>query len=361
MAGRGSRVVILLAVFAVLVGGCCTGQPRQAAPETAAAVAPAPASAAAGAPQAAAPGELAVLETWKIGGPGGWDYLTVDSRNRKVYIARSDSVQVIDADHGTITGAVADVTGAHGVVLVPRLNLGFATAGEDNTIHVFDLTTLLTTRKIPAGKEPDAIIYDPATGKIFAFNAGSCDATIVKAADHSQTTTMPLGGKPEMAVSDGRGRVYVNLQDKSAIAAIDSTAEKVIDVWQLAPGEGPTGLTYDRGTHRLFAACANGKLIVLDASTGKVVADVPIGSGPDGAAFDRAIGVVIPNGEDGTMSVVREAASGNYEVVETVRTTKGARTIAADRRNHRFYLPCTASDNGKDVFSLIVVGPAMQQ
>jgi len=380
MATRISAFLVLVAALAVCVCGCCTGQPKGATAAPAAAAAPAPAPAApapapapapvaeqgapaapaapAAAPEPAAPGELTVLQTWKIGGAGRWDLLTVDSRNRKVYIARTDRIEVVSADNGAITGTVAGVTGAHGVVVRPRQNLGFATAGRDNVIDVFDLTTLQITKKIPCGQRPDAILYDTATGKIFAFDAGTSDATVFKVSDLESTTTLPLGGKPEIGVADGRGKVYVNLEDKSAVVAIDSTAEKVLCTWPLAPGEEPTGLAYDRATNRLFAACANQKLIVLDAATGQVIADVAIGSGPDGCAFDSAVGVVVPCGRDGVITVVRETSPGKYEAVQTLETVKGARTIAADRRNHQFYLPCIVGEGDQAAFSLLVVGPA---
>jgi DNA-binding beta-propeller fold protein YncE len=311
---------------------------------------------------AAEAGPLQVLKTFALGGEGGWDLLTVDPQARRVYVSRATRVMVIDADKGTLLGEVADVNGAHGVAVVPELNLGFATAGKDKAVVVFDLKTFKTVKKIPAGPKADAILYDPASKKVFAFdNSGGGITVIDPAALDKAPVTLAVPGKLELAVADGAGRLYVNVEDKSEVVAIDTKALKVLAHWPIAPGEEPTGVALDAAHKRLFIGCGgNAKMIIVDAETGKVLGNVGVGKGVDGAAFDAQLGLVmIPNGRDGTLSVIKEGPAGEFKVIQTLKTATRAKTVAADPTTHRIYLPgFVAGADGKDTFALLVIGSA---
>jgi DNA-binding beta-propeller fold protein YncE len=314
-------------------------------------------SARAAQPKAAADaGPLKVLNTFKVGGPGGWDYITVDPNARRLYVSHATQVMVLDADKGTSIGVVADTSGVHGIAVVPEHNVGFTSNGKEGALSVFDLKTLKTLRKIKAGQNPDSIIYDPASKKVLAFNGRSGDATIVDpAALDKPPVSLPIGGKLETGVADGAGRVYVNVEDKGEIVAIDSKAGKVLTHWPIAPGEEPSGLALDRAHHRLFSGCGNKMMVVFDVEQGKVLTTVPVGTGVDGAAFDPQLAVAaVPNGRDGTLTVVKEEPAGTFKVVQTLTTANGARTITSDPKSHRFYLPC----NVQGEFSVLVVGAA---
>jgi DNA-binding beta-propeller fold protein YncE len=284
-----------------------------------------------------------VAKTLKVGGEGRWDLLAVDSRTHRLYVPRSDHVIVVDAEDGRVVGQIPDTPGVHGVALVPELDRGFTSNGKDASITVFDLKTLATLGKIKAGTNPDAIAYDPASKRVFCFNGKSNDATVVDPsvdpAKAPESARIELGGKPELAVSDGKGWVFVNLEDKSEVVRIDTKTMKVTARWPLAPGEEPSGLSMDVEHRRLFAACANKTLVVLDADNGKVLANPPIGEKVDGAAFDPATGSALTSNGDGTMSVVRETSPGKFEVVQTLATKTGARTVVLDPSAHRLYLP----------------------
>jgi DNA-binding beta-propeller fold protein YncE len=305
-------------------------------------------------------GPLKILKIFPVGGTGGWDYLTVDPETRRLYVSHATRVMVLDADQGTLMGEIADTPGVHGIAVVPEHNVGFTSNGKEGTLSVFDLKTLKTLRKIKAGQNPDSIIYDPASKRVFAFNGRSGDATIVDpAALDKPPVSLPIGGKLETGVADGAGRVYVNVEDKNEVVAIDSKAGKVLAHWSLAPGEEPSGLALDRAHHRLFSGCANKMMVVLDAEQGKVLATVPVGAGVDGAAFDSQLGLAaVPNGRDGTLTVVKEDPAGTFKVVQTLKTANGARTITNDPKTHRFYLPSNVATGGKNEFSVLVVGAA---
>jgi len=291
--------------------------------------------------QAPGPSGYRLAATWKPGGEGRWDYLAVDSAAGRLYIARENRIQVLDTSTGALVGEVPGLNGAHGVALVTGLNRGFATSGRDGKVIVFDLGTLMPAADpIPAGSKPDAITYDPKTNRVFAMNGESHDITVIDPAAAKVIGDIPLPGAPEFAVPDGAGRLFVNIEDKSEIVAIDARAMKVEQAWPLAPGIGPTGLAIDAAGHRLFAGCGNGKLIVLDDMTGKLVADLPIGAHVDATRFDPGEGYAFSSNGDGTLTVAA-AASGQFKVLDTVTTKLGARTMALDPKTHAVYL-CTA-------------------
>ncbi len=302
---------------------------------------------------------LDVVQTITGGGEGGWDYITVDSDASRAYVARSTRAMVLSLSEGKLLGEVADLSGAHGVALVQALNLGFATSGKDGLVHVFDLKTLKTLQKIKVGTKPDAILFDSASGKVFVFNHGSGDVSIIDPAKLDVAPVLlTIGGTLEFGVSDNAGRVYVNVEDKAEVVAIDSKEAKVVARWSVAPGAEPTGLAMDIAHRRLFVGCSNSKMIVLDADSGKVLADVPVGLGVDGVAFDAKLGLAVSaNGKDGTATVVGEVSPGKFEALQTITTSKGAKTIAVDPARHRFYLPCNLpAKTGKGDFGLVVIG-----
>jgi DNA-binding beta-propeller fold protein YncE len=309
---------------------------------------------------AAAPaGELRVHKNFTAGGESRWDYVTVDPQARRVYVAHATKVTVFDADSGSVLGEVADTPGVHGVAIVADRNEGYASCGRDGTVVVFDLKTFKTVRKVPAGKNPDAILYDPASQRIFAFNGGSGDITVINpAAPDEAPATLVIGGKLEFGATDGAGHVYVNVEDKAEVVAIDSKQLKITGRWSISPGESPTGLAIDPARRRLFVGCGNKKMIILDADQGKVLSEMAVGSGVDGAAFDPELKLAVTaNGRDGTLTAVGELPEGGFIVVQTLPTVKGARTVANDPKTHRFFLPAMIpGEEGKTSFGLVVVG-----
>ena len=276
-------------------------------------------------------------KTVKIGGEGGWDYLTMDSEGRRLYIARADRVTVFDVDAGKVVGEVPKTPGVHGVALDLKRKRGYSSNGGDSTATVFDLETLKETARVKVGSRPDAFVYDPASDRVFTFNAGSSDATAVSAEDNTVAGTVKLGGKPESAAVDGKGRVYVNIENKSEIVAFDAKTLEVKAHWPLAPGETAVGLAMDQKNNRLFSTCRNGKMIVVDAGSGKVLASPAIGKGTDAASFDPETGLAFSSNGDGTLTIVGEK-SGSYEVVANVATQAGARTMALDTKTHNVLL-----------------------
>src|SRR5512138_234474 len=223
-------------------------------------------------PQSAKPAAgYHLLKRIEVGGEGGWDYLTVDSAARRLYVSHATRVVVIDLDKGAVVGEIPNTNGVHGIAVAPELGRGFTSNGRDNNVTIFDLKRLSVLAQVKTGTNPDAIIYDPASRRVFAFNGRSNDATAIDAASGNVAATIALGGKPEFAVADGKGAVYVNIEDKSEVVAIDSNKLAVKAHWPLAPGEEPSGVAMDRQTRRLFVVCANKKMIVMNADNGHVV------------------------------------------------------------------------------------------
>ncbi len=304
-------------------------------------------------------GTMKLLKTLPLGGDGRWDYLCVDTDARRVYVPRSTHVQVVDIDKGTVLGDIPGTNGVHGVALAMEQGLGFASNGRDNAVSVFDLKTYKVTKTIKTGKNPDAIIFDPASKHVLSINHSGGDITVIDpAALDKDPVTIAVGGTLEYAVADGAGHVFVNVEDKSEIVEIDTAANRVLAHWSIAPGDGPSGLAIDVAHHRLFSGCANQKLMVVDSESGKVIATVAVGKGIDGVAFDPTLGYAMTaNGTDGTVSVVKDAGGDKYEAVQTPATVKGARTIAVDLKVHHALMPCTVPDGkGGQTFGLAVVG-----
>ena len=278
-----------------------------------------------------------VLQTWKLGGEGGWDYLKADSNARRLYISRATKVVVIDADSGKPVGEIADTPGVHGIALATEFGKGFTSNGHENMVSVFDLQSLKTLNKIKVGTRPDAILYDPATKRIFTFNAGSQDATAVDAAKGEVVGSIPLGGKPEFAASDGKGTVFVNLEDKNQLFALDAEKLAVKERWDLPGCDEPSGLAMDQKNRRLFVGCGNKKMPIVNADNGKIITTLPIGDGVDATAFDEGTGLAFASCGEGVLTVVREESPDKFSVAENVKTQKGARTMALDSKTHKVY------------------------
>jgi YVTN family beta-propeller protein len=290
-----------------------------------------PTSAAAAAPS------YKVAKRLEIGGDGGWDYLTFDADGHRLFLSRSTRVMVVDTESGKAVGEIPDTPGVHGIALAPDLGRGFVSNGRDNSVSVFDLKTLAVSTKVKTGENPDAILYEPSTHRVFAFNGRSGDATAIDGGSGTVAGTVPLGGKPEFAVSDG-GRIFVNVEDKAEIVAIDAKELRVLSRWPLKPCEEPTGLAIDREHGRLFAGCGNHMMAIVDAKTGKVLATPPIGAGVDAAAFDPGTHLAFSSNGEGNVTVIGEAAPGQFAVVQTIPTEAGARTMALDPKTHTLYL-----------------------
>jgi YVTN family beta-propeller protein len=275
-----------------------------------------------------------------LDGDGGWDYLTVDAANNRLFVSHSTMVQVVDLQKGTLLATIADTKGVHGIALAADLNKGFISCGRDSTVVVFDMTSYKVIERVKVtGKNPDAILYDPFKKIVFTFNGGSSNTTVLDALTNKVIATIPLAGKPEFSASDKKGKVYVNIEDKSLVTVINTNTLKVEESWSLAPGEEPSGLALDNESHRLFLVCSNKLMVVMNALTGKVITTLPIGDRCDGVAFDPATKRAFSSNGDGTMTVVQENANDTYNVVENVATQRGARTISCNTLTHKLYLP----------------------
>jgi DNA-binding beta-propeller fold protein YncE len=280
-----------------------------------------------------------VIDKFRLGGEEGWDYLAVDSEARRLYISRSNHVMVVDIETGKLAGDIPDTPGVHGIAVAPELNRGFISNGRADTATIFDLKTLKVIGQVKTGANPDAILYDPFSKLVFTFNGRSHDATPFYAASGELAATIALGGKPEFATADGKGKVYVNIENTSEVAEIDCQKLLVTRRFLLKPGEEPTGMAIDREQHRVFSGCHNRLMTVLDVESGKVIATVPIGERVDANGFDPELGLAFSANGDGTLTVVRESSPGKFEVLETVPTQVGARTMALDPKTHNIYLP----------------------
>jgi len=285
----------------------------------------------------AGPSGYHVAKTVKLGGEGGWDYLTVDTKARRVYISRGTHVMVVDADRATVVGDIPNTNGVHGIAIVSDMDKGFTSNGRDGTVTIFDLKTLKALGTVPAGKNPDAIIYDPTSKRVFAFNGTSKDATAIDAKTGTVAATIPLGGKPEFAVADEKGHVFVNIEDKSEIVELDSNKLVVENRWSIAPGAEPSGLAMDRKHRRLFSVCSNKMMVVVNADSGKVITTLPTGAGTDASGFDPETGFAFSSNGEGTLTVIHEDSPDKFSVVENVKTLSRARTMALDTKTHQVY------------------------
>ena len=275
-----------------------------------------------------------------IGGEGGWDILTIDPTANRLYLSHATKVVVVDLGKNSVIGEITDTPGVHAFVAVPALQRGFSSNGKEAKASVVDLKTLKTISRIDTGANPDAMVYEPNRRELYVFNHTGNSCTVIDPKTATLSATIPLGGTPEFAAVDqAAGRVYCNIEDKNEVAVIDADKREVVARWSLAPGEGPSGIALDSAHHRLFSGCHNKMMVMLDTESGKVVGSVPIGSGVDGCAFDDSTQLAFASCGDGTMTIAREEAPDKLTVLQTLKTERGARTMALDPQTHRIYLP----------------------
>ncbi len=289
-----------------------------------------------------APAPYHLVSTIPIGGEGGWDFLATDPAGERLYVTHGTQTEVIDLKTKQVIGHIANTPGAHGVAVVPSAGRGYVSCGRTNSCVVFDLKTLRNLGTIPTGPKPDALFYDEFSKRLFAFSNDGGRSTAIDPASGKAVGAAELGGDVEVPASDGKGHIFVNIENKSEVVEFDARSLAVRHRYPLAPGEEPTGLAFDPKTGRLFSGCANGKLVVTDSQTGRQVAVLPIGEGVDGVAFDPSTdNIISTNGGDGTMTVIHQDSPEKYAVVATVATAQGARTVALNPVNHHLYT-CTA-------------------
>lgn len=285
-----------------------------------------------------AQGSYHVTDTWKLGGDGGWDYLAIDPQSKLLYLTRGNHVMVVDTSAGKVTADITGLKGTHGVVFDTAGKLGYITDGGANEVAVFDRKTNSIVKRVAAGTNPDGAVFEPVTQTVWALNGRSKNATVIDANTQQVVATVPLPGKPEFPVADGKGSVFVNIEDTSQLAHIDAKTHAVLAVWPLKPCEGPSGLAIDRKNHRLFSVCDGKTMAVVDAKSGKVVATPAIGNGPDAAAFDEKNALAFSSNGEGTLTVVHEDSPDSYSVVQNVATKQGARTMALDPDTGKVYV-----------------------
>jgi YVTN family beta-propeller protein len=323
------------------------------------------------APQASGGSGYHLIKKVKLGGLGGWDYLTVDQATHRVFISRGTHVMIVAPEPGKVIGDVPDTQGIHGIALAAEFNKGFTSNGRTATSTIFDMVTLKTVGEAKTDKDPDAIIYDPNSKRVFTFNGDSNSATAIDAGTGKVAGTVALGGGPEFAAADGKGHVFVNLEDKSQLVKFDSKTLKVENTWPLAPCESPSGLAIDTEHEVLIVGCHNKLMAFVDGHSGKVKGTVPIGQGVDANRFDPGTGFAFASCGDGTLTVAHEDTPDKFSLVETIATQRGARTMALDKSNHNVYLvtaefgetPAATTENPRprptmvpDTFTLLIYG-----
>jgi YVTN family beta-propeller protein len=275
-----------------------------------------------------------------IPGDGFWDYVAADSDARRLYVSHGTEVAVLDLDSHAVVGTIPKTNGVHGIAVAPDLGKGYISAGRDNTVVVFDLKTLATLATIPVGQNPDGILYEPVTHRVFTFNGRSKDSSVIDTATNKVVETVPMGGKPEFPIADGKGYVFVNIEDKNEILHFKASEPSKADHIALEGCDEPSGLAMDRDGRRLFPVCGNNVMPVVNADSGKIVAKVKIGNGPDAAGWDPGTKLAFSsNGQDGTLTVIKQDSPDQYTVAQTVKTERSARTMAVDLKTHTVYLP----------------------
>lgn len=308
----------------------------------------------------------ALTKQYQVGGDGGWDYLAFDSAGHRLFITRGTHVAVVNPDNGTVIGDIPNTPHVHGVALAYDLGRGFITAAGDSSIHIFDLKTLKPLGTVRTDPDDDAILYDPSTHYAVSLNGDGNSATVVDGASGKLVGTIKLPGGPEFAVTDGKGMVFANIEDKSLLVAIDLHSMKIVRQWPLAPCESPSGLAIDAAHHRLFSGCHNKVMAISDADKGAVITTVPIGGRVDANRFDPGTGLAFSSNGDGTLTVVHEDSPDKFTELGSVQTVPGARTMALDLHTHTIYLvtakfePAQGNERPKPVpgsFMLLVVAP----
>ena len=318
---------------------------------------------------AAAQQPYRVLDKWKVGGTGGWDYLLADAGAHRLYATHGSRVEVLDTTTGKLVGAITGLKGTHGVALDPDGKVGYISDGGANAVVVFDRTTFNVLATIPAGTNPDGIAYEPVTKTVWAFNGRSKDVSVIDTAKRTVVATIALPGKPEFPQADGKGSVFDNIEDKNEIVRLDAHTNKVTATWPVTGCDSPSGLAIDREHERLFAVCDGGKMAVVSAESGKVLGLAAIGNGPDAAGFDPARQLAFSSNGEGTLSVIDTKPG--FATLETLPTQKGGRTMAYDEKADQIYLsvaeygpvPAATATTPRprptvvpDSFSILVIG-----
>jgi hypothetical protein len=287
----------------------------------------------------ATPPHYGFIAEIRLTGDGGWDYLSIDPDTRRLYVTHGDHVDVIDIDHNTLVGRIADTPGVHGVAIAHALGRVFVSAGQVSQASIVDVGSLVTIARVATGDGPDTIVYEPRRGEVYTFNGRGLSATVFDAHTGQVVTTIALPGRPEFAVADpAAGRVYENIEDKNLVVVIDVRSHSIVDQWSIAPGESASGMDIDSAHHRLFIGCHNQRMLMLDTGDGHVVSSVPIGAGVDANAFDPGTLLAFSANGDGTVTIAHEDTPQKLSVVQTLTTQSGARTLALDPRTHNIYL-----------------------
>lgn len=298
--------------------------------------------------QAQAATSYHLTKTIQVGGEGGWDYLSVDSASRRLFVSHATKVVVIDLDKEQVVGEIADTPGIHGIAIAADLGKAFCSNGRENKVSMVDLKTLKTLSKIETGENPDAIIYDPAAREVYAFNGRGRSATVIDAKAGKVAHTVSLSGKPEFAVADtNAARVYVNIEDKNEVAVIDTKAHKVVATWPIAPGEEASGMAFDPAHHRLFLGCGNKLMLMLDSASGKVLAKVQIGDHVDANAFDEKGQLAFASTGEGICTIAHEDGD-KLTVVQDLKTEPSARTMAIDPETRKIYLAAAKYESSSE-------------
>ena len=278
-----------------------------------------------------------ITHTYTLGGEGSWDYVVPDPPNHRLFIARQNRVMVVDEDKGTLLGEVTGINGAHGTAIAGASGHGFATAGKDQSVIMFDAKTFKSLKRIPAAEDADAILYDASSDRVFTLNGDAHSSTVIDSSGNL-VTNIQLGGKPESGASAGDGKIYANLTDTNEVVEIDSKAAKVARRWSTAPCKQPVSMAIDTAHHRLFSGCRSGVLAISDYRNGRVITTLPIGSGVDGAGYDPAFNNVFASNADGTLTVIHQDSPDQYHVAQTIETPRGSRNMGLDPANHRVYV-----------------------
>jgi YVTN family beta-propeller protein len=303
-----------------------------------------------------------VVERYHIGGIGGWDYVSIDSSARRLYVSHSTQVEVLDADSGKIVGVIGDTPGVHGVAVATGMNRGFSSNGKENKVSVFDTQTLKLIEKIDVGKGPDGIYYDEDTKRVFTNNHGTHDISVIDAASGKVVGTIKIGGDGEQAVKGSDGMFYVNLEDKDEVASFNPKTLEVGKRFPIGVGKTPTGLAYDAKFNRLFVMCRSKSMVVMDAANGHVIISLPIGERVDFAGFDPDARLIFESNGDGTLGIFRQKSANEYEDAGAVATQPSAKTMALDPKTKKVFLPAAEPDPTKprtmkdDSFAVLVVG-----
>lgn len=283
------------------------------------------------------PAPYHLIKKIPLAGEGNWDYLAIDVAARRLYVSHGSQVEVIDIDKDEPVGKIAGMNGVHGIAIAPKLNRGFITSGNTSTVKMFDLKTLESLADIPAGNGPDGVLFEPTTQRVFAFNHRGGTLTVIDAKEGKAIENIELGGQPEFPVTDGKGTIWVNNEDKSMLLKIDPKAMKITERWPVAPCEAPASMDLDRKTRRLFIGCNNEKMAVADADSGKIITTLPIGPHVDATAFDPASKLIF-NANRGSVTIIHQDSADTYSVVQTLETAARANTLALDLKSRKLYL-----------------------